>query len=119
MLLHQFLEASAASAPDRTALIEVSGVTSYGDLDRLANRYAHLFLAHGVERGDRVIIALENTRDMVAAYFGTLKAGAVAVPLPAGPRSDRLAHVAVDCTPKVALIDGATARMTAQRQPAL
>jgi long-chain acyl-CoA synthetase len=119
MLLHQFLEASAASAPDQAALIEVSGVTSYGDLDRLANRYAHLFLAHGVGRGDRVVIALENTRDMVAAYFGTLKAGAVAVPLPAGPRSDRLAHVAVDCTPKVALIDGATARMTAQRHPLL
>ena len=119
MLLHHLLEASAATAADRIALIEVSGTTSYGDLDRLSNRYAHLFMANGVGRGDRVVISLENNRDMVAAYFGTLKAGAVAVPLPAGPRSDRLAHVTVDCTPKVAVIDGASARAAGQRHPPL
>ena len=119
MLVHQFLEASAASAPDRVALIEVSGVTTYGELDALADRYARLFVTHGVERGDRVVIALENSRDMVAAYFGTLKAGGIAVPLPAGPRNDRLAHVTVDCKPKLALIDGATARAVAQGRMAL
>ena len=62
-----------------------------------------------MRRGDRVVIALDNCTDLVALYFGTLKAGAVAVPLPAGPRSDRLVRAVVDCTPAAAIVDLATA----------
>jgi amino acid adenylation domain-containing protein len=105
----QFLEDSARRTPGAVALIESSRRTTYGELDQLANRYGRLFRQHGVGRGDRVIIAVDNGLEMVAAYFGTLKAGGVAVPLPAGPRSDRLSHAVIDCTPRIAVIDSATA----------
>jgi len=72
---------------------------TYSELDGLANRFANLLRESGVRRGDRVVIALENSIEMVAGYFGAMKAGAVAVPLPHGPRSDRLANVILDCAP--------------------
>ena len=110
MLVHRWLEDAARRAPEAVALIEPARQISYGELDRQANRHAHLFSRHGVSRGDRVVIAIDNSIEMVSAYLGALKAGAVAVPLASGPRNDRLGHAVSDCSPKAAVIDGATAR---------
>jgi long-chain acyl-CoA synthetase len=110
MLVHRFLEESACRAPDAVALIEPGRTTSFDQLNRAANRAANLFRSNGVVRGDRIVIALENGFELVAAYMGVLKAGAVAVPLPAGPRSDRLSHAIADCAPRICVIDAATAR---------
>ena len=108
MLVHQLLERSAQASPDAVALIEVRRVSTYGDLERLANRFANLFLSTGLRRGDRVVIAIENCLEMVAAYLGAMKSGGVAVPLPAGPRSDRLARAIADCSPAICVTDAAT-----------
>ncbi len=111
MLVHEFLEASAAGTPDALVLIERDRQVTYGALDRMANQCARLLRNCGVGHGERVIVALDNSAEMAAAYFGTMKAGAVAVPLPAGPRSDRLPAALVDCTPRVAIVDEPTARV--------
>ena len=79
MQLHQLLEASARRAPESVALVEPQRTTSYRELDQLANRFGHVFVKAGVCRHDRIVLALENSRELVAAYFGALKAGAVAV----------------------------------------
>lgn len=113
MLVHRFLEDAARRTPDAAALVEPNRPTSYGQLDRLANKFAHLFVAAGVTRGDRVLIALDNSREFVAAYIGAMKAGGVAVPIPAGPRSDRLAGAVADCAPRVCLVDAPTAPLLA------
>ena len=117
MLVHRLLEESARLAPDSVALIEPQRTTTFGALDRLANRFAHLYLSAGVRRGDRIVVALENGREFVAAYFGALKAGAVAVPLPPGPRSDRLERAIADCSPAVAVVDAATAAAATDEHP--
>ena len=110
MLLHDFVEDWAARTPDATALIEPGRQASYDQLNRLANRFAGLYRGAGVGRGDRVVVALDNGINAVAAYLGAMKAGAAAVPLPAGPRSDRLASAIADCAPRVCIVDSATAR---------
>lgn len=46
-----------------------------------ANRFAHLLIDAGVERGTKVAILLMNCLEWLPIYFGVLKAGAVAVPL--------------------------------------
>lgn len=109
MLIHHWLEAAAAARPDAVALIEATRETSYADLDSRASRVSAALLSQGVVKGDRVVVALDNGLDLVASYFGVIKAGAVAVPLPAGPRSDRLAPAIQDCLPRAAIIDAATA----------
>lgn len=110
MLLHDLLTASAAATPDADVLIERERRVRYADLDRLTSRCAHLFRECGVADGERVIIALDNSVEMVSAYLGAMRAGGVAVPLPAGPRSDRLPAAIADCAPQVVVVDEATAR---------
>jgi amino acid adenylation domain-containing protein len=114
MLVHHFVERSAAQTPQAIAVIEPGKAISYQELDRLSNRVANALRDRGVVRGDRVLLALENSIELVASYLGVLKAGAVAVPLPPGPRSDRLSRALEDCSPSACLLDPVTAHALEQ-----
>ncbi len=54
---------------------------TWGDFDKKANRFANLLLSRGLKKGDKVAILMMNSIEWLPAYFGILKAGAVAVPL--------------------------------------
>ncbi len=89
MLLHHFLEHSAARFPNRPAAILPTpvgnslyeGRLSYRDLERSANRFANGLRAMGVQKGDRVVLLLPNSPQFLIAYFGALEVGAVIVAL--------------------------------------
>ena len=115
MLVDEFLDRSATQSPNALVLIERDREVTYGALENMANQCAHLFRQCGVTFGDRVVVALDNCAEMAAAYFGAMKAGAVAVPLPAGPRSDRLPTALAGCTPQVAIVDAPTATVLGPR----
>ena len=63
----------------RTALVTDQGTLSYAEVQARANRFGHLLLEAGVEPEQRVLLALPDGPDFVAALFGTLKIGAVVV----------------------------------------
>src|SRR6476660_10431063 len=64
---------------DRVALHTRAGRWTYREVQALANRYANVLSAAGVAPEQRVIIALPDGPDYVAALFGILKIGAVVV----------------------------------------
>src|SRR5881394_3025406 len=64
---------------ERPALLTDQGTFTYRDAQALANRFGHLLTNAGVEPEQRVIIALPDGPEFVAALFGTLKVGAVVV----------------------------------------
>jgi acyl-CoA synthetase (AMP-forming)/AMP-acid ligase II len=66
-----------ADDPDREALVTRSGRWSYAELDRLADRAAHALAELGVRMGDRVGGALPNDIDVVLAFHGAMRLGAV------------------------------------------
>ncbi len=108
MLVHDFLRRSAERTPDTVAVIEPTARATYGQVNGLANRAANVLVAAGVKRGDRVILAIDDGIESVACYFGVMKAGAVAVPLPHGPHNDRFARAVEDCSPIAAIVNPTT-----------
>jgi benzoate-CoA ligase family protein len=64
---------------DRPALLTDQGTLTYHEVQALANRFGHVLESAGVEPEQRVIIALPDGPEFVAALFGTLKVGAVVV----------------------------------------
>ncbi len=54
---------------------------TWKDFDLKANRFANLLLTRGCHKGDKVAILMMNSLEWLPAYFGILRAGAVAVPL--------------------------------------
>jgi benzoate-CoA ligase family protein len=66
---------------DRVALRTEERDYTYAEVQREANRYANLLVEAGVQPEQRVIIALRDGIEYVAALFGVLKVGAVVVML--------------------------------------
>jgi long-chain acyl-CoA synthetase len=77
--LHRFLSISAQKYPDRTAIIFYGTKLTYRALDEAATRFAAALIERGLAKGDRVSIFLPNCPQMVIAYYGTLRAGGLAV----------------------------------------
>ena len=77
---------------ERQALITDAGVYTYAEVQRRANRFAHLLQASGVEPEQRVLIALSDGLDWVAAFFATLKLGAAVVMANPGLKKDEIEY---------------------------
>jgi len=87
--LHSLLDETARRHPDAVATI-FGGVLgsrlldaklTYGEISRLADRFAAGLQSLGVAKGDRVALMLPNCPQFVIAFYGALRAGAVIVPV--------------------------------------
>ncbi|CUH66946.1 Acetyl-coenzyme A synthetase [Thalassovita gelatinovora] len=75
----------AARAPDRVAIIDMTGGTrqtvSYGRLRQMADGLAHDMVRRGVQRGDRVGVLRSQSPWTAAAHIACWKLGAISIPL--------------------------------------
>ena len=98
-LVHHFLENSAIAYPDKVAVIHEKTRVTYAGINDRANQLACWLLSRGICQGDRIVILLENSVEYVVAYYGILKAGAVAVPMSTGLRPDGLNPLLAELEP--------------------
>jgi long-chain acyl-CoA synthetase len=80
-------------------------VSTYGEVARLAGRFASLLIERGIASGDRVLIWAENSAEWIAAFYGCLLRGVMAVPLDAAGTDDFAKRVAADVALKLAVGD--------------
>ncbi len=78
--LGNVLAETAAKYSEHSALLFYGRKITYAELDALVNKFARALIGLGVKKGDRVALMLPNIPQMVIAYYGTLRTGAVAVP---------------------------------------
>ena len=105
---------------DRPAVIVVHAdapdeILSYREISEASARFANYLLAQGIRPGDRVAIMLEPSRAFYVTLFGTMKVGAVAVPLFTLFGPDGVALRIEDCTPRLLITNEAKAASVAPR----
>lgn len=71
------LDRALADDPDREALVTREARLTYAELDEQADRAAHALHALGVGPGDRIGASLPNGADVVVAFHGAMRLGAV------------------------------------------
>jgi long-chain acyl-CoA synthetase len=93
----------------QTAIVRTRGVrrhaVTYADLATLAGRFSAELERRGIAPGDRVVLWGENSAEWVAAFFGCLLRGVLAVPLDAAGSPDFAARVIADVAPRLVLAD--------------
>jgi acetyl-CoA synthetase len=67
----------AAGHGDRPAVIGAAGRRSYAELCADASRWGHGFHSLGLQRGDRILMFLDDSPAYLAAFFGAVRAGFV------------------------------------------
>ncbi len=103
MLVQDFLHNSAARLPDKVALICDGRRLTYAEIDHMANRLANAMIEHGMKRGDRVAVYLNNSVEAVIGIFAALKAGGVFVTINHTTKQDKLIYILNNCRATILL----------------
>jgi malonyl-CoA/methylmalonyl-CoA synthetase len=98
-------------APEaRFALIDDRRVFSYADMVSASGRYAGALVALGVKPGDRVAVQVEKSIEALMLYLGTVRAGAVFLPLNTAYTPAEIEYFLGDAEPAVFVCDPAKAQ---------
>jgi acyl-CoA ligase (AMP-forming) (exosortase A-associated) len=100
-LLHHLIDHAAARTPDAAALRHRGETLSYAELAVLQDRFAAALAGMGLARLSRVGIYLGKCFEMVAAAFGSTKAGCCFVPINPALRAPQVAHILNDCSVEI------------------
>ena len=104
--LWENLAVSARRYPDKAALVFFGQELTYAELLQKAERMAAYLQGLGVQKGDRVVLDMQNCPQLVVAHFAILRANAVVVPVNPMNRAEELKHYITDPDAKVAFTTG-------------
>lgn len=105
MQVEEFLERSVRRFPDKTALVCGDRRPTYREIEEQCNRLAHALIGEGVQRGDRVVVYLENSVEAVLSIFAILKAGAVFLLVNSTTKADKLVYILNNCRAAALITD--------------
>ncbi len=108
------LEVSARRYPDKAAYVFFGRALSYGELHRQAQALAGWLQQQGVQRGDRVLLYMQNCPQFVVAFYAVQRADAVVVPVNPMNRADELRHCITDAGARVVVCSADLAAIVEQ-----
>ena len=89
---------------DKTAIISGERRLTYGEIAAQVNCAGNGLLKLGLQEEQRVLLVLPDTPEFAAAYFGTMKIGAVAVPTSTALRASDYAYFLEESRARIAIV---------------
>ncbi len=97
------LQISAMRYSQKVALVFMGRIWTYSQLQLEAEKIASALRKMGVQKGDRVVLDMQNCPQLVIAHFAILRLDAVVVPVNPMNRMEELKHYILDPDTKVAV----------------
>lgn len=88
----------------KTAIVSDGRTLSYAEVAEQVGRVGNGLLRLGVQQEQRVLLLLPDSPEFVAAYLGTMKIGAVAVPASTALRADDYAYFLAESRARVLIV---------------
>ena len=93
-----FVDANVARGlGSKIAFIDPYRSLSYGDLQTRTYRFANALRALGIRQEERIALLLHDTVDYPVAFWGTVRAGRIALPLNTFLNVSQYAYILADC----------------------
>jgi acyl-CoA synthetase (AMP-forming)/AMP-acid ligase II len=93
MLTVELIRRGARQFPNRTAILFRDQALTFAEVGELSNRFAHVFAHHGISRGARMALLVNNGLYSIPLDFACVKAGAARTPLNARLSVDEHEHM--------------------------
>jgi acyl-CoA synthetase (AMP-forming)/AMP-acid ligase II len=103
----EILDGHARLRQDTVAFVDDERAVTYGELATTTARLAGHLQALGVERGDRVLLYLDNRVEVAESYLAIPRAGAIAVCANPGAATAEVTHILDDSGSRVVVTDAA------------
>jgi acyl-CoA synthetase (AMP-forming)/AMP-acid ligase II len=101
--LFSLLQDSAISYPEKAFIIDKEKVWTYFDVYKKAIVIAEYLSRTGIQKGDRVLLYLDNSVEYVAAYFSIPLVNGIIVPINKNTTQDNIKYIIQDTSPKFIL----------------
>ena len=89
---------------DKVAIISSEQRVTYSEIAELVNRVGNGLLNLGIQEEQRVLLVLPDSPEFVAAYFGAIKIGSVAVPTNTAVRAGDYAYFLENSRARIAIV---------------
>jgi fatty-acyl-CoA synthase len=100
--LFSFLEDSATAAPDKTVIHYYGRAITFRELHQASlNLAGYLQQRLGIQRGDRVLLLMQNCPQFAIAYYAILRCDAVVVAISPMSTAEEIGHYASDSGSRV------------------
>jgi fatty-acyl-CoA synthase len=103
------IEAAVDVWRERRAITMGARTLTYGEMDEIANRYAHWAIEHGIRRGETVVLYAPNRIDYLAVWYGLSKVGVATALVNNNLTGAQLAHSVEIAGAGHAIVDAETA----------
>ena len=100
----EFVSRPARLCPEKSAILGTGRSLTYADLEALVGRVAQALRSANCKPGERVLIALPDSAELAAAFFGAAKIGAIAVPVNPMARAADYRHWLENCGARIAIV---------------
>ena len=101
----ELLERRLEADPDAPYLDVCGDTATAAEVASVANRLANAYRELGVRPGERVATLIENSAEAMYAWWGAVRAGAVAVPVNTAYKGEYLRHQLADCGARVLVVE--------------
>jgi benzoate-CoA ligase family protein len=103
-IAEEFITRPAREHAKKAAIVGVERQATYAEVEAETNRVAQALRDYGCGPGDRVLIVLPDSLEFIAAFFGTAKIGALAVPVNSMARTNDYQHYLGDSGARFAIV---------------
>src|SRR5271156_3537681 len=100
----EFVSRPAREHPEKLAILGTGRARTYADLESLVNRVAQALHIANCQPGERVLLVLPDSAELIAAFFGAAKIGAIAVPVNPMARAADYRHWLENCEARIAIV---------------
>ncbi|MFJ9822045.1 AMP-binding protein [Streptomyces sp. NPDC101151] len=112
--VHDLLDEATAERPEAPAVADAAGRWTYRELAAHSHAVDAWLEGRGIGHGDRVLVQLPSTRELVALLYGAARRGAVLVPVNTGMKDYHLRAVVANAEPSLIVVtDPAVDRIAA------
>ncbi|MFQ5865175.1 MAG: class I adenylate-forming enzyme family protein [bacterium] len=116
MTINNLLETRTQQYPEKTFLYFDDREITFRELNDMANRVGNGLADLGVSKGEKVCLLIRNRPEFLYAFFGTMKIGAVSVPINFNLKAEEVKYILQNAEASTLITESSFMEMIGQIQ---